>query len=402
MSVRIWFSQLSRIQKIWLYGTLAAMIGVVVAGIAVEFLGPGGKEAPEVNTGMSILEVAPRLDITGMALARELGLPLTIPKREPLGSLGVTEKQLDEAAAHAMSHRSGPLKYFVFAALVLGATVYLVRLGRPDGSATKDRKAWYPRAVYVAFLLTAVVVAGFLLGKSPNPMEGAVKVFKAMVGLYPDTFAKVAALAFFLILAVVGNKVICGWGCPFGALQELIYSLPVMNRLKRKKLPFAVTNTIRAVLFVTMLLVLFGVVGGRRGMVLYHFVNPFNLFDLRFETVSILVTVVVLLSAAFFVYRPFCQLICPFGFVSWIAERLSVWRVRIDRDACTACGACTRVCPLEAAKGRVDRKRFPADCFSCARCLNVCPVDALEYSARGKEGREVKEEAASGSETHDV
>lgn len=158
--------------------------------------------------------------------------------------------------------------------------------------------------------------------------------------------------------------------------------------MKEKKLPFAVTNAIRAVLFVAALLILFGVVGGRRGMVLYHFINPFNVFGFHFETISILLAVVVLLSLSFFVYRPFCQLICPFGFLSWIAERFSIWRVRVDHEQCTKCGACARACPLEAAKGRVEGKRFPADCFSCGRCLNVCPVDAIAYSCSAKSEKE--------------
>lgn len=79
------------------------------------------------------------------------------------------------------------------------------------------------------------------------------------------------------------------------------------------------------------------------------------------------------------VYRPFCQLICPFGLLSRLLERVSLFRVKIDRERCTECGACIRACPLEAAKGRVAGKLFPADCFSCARCLRVCPENALTY-----------------------
>ena len=79
------------------------------------------------------------------------------------------------------------------------------------------------------------------------------------------------------------------------------------------------------------------------------------------------------------VYRPFCQLNCPFGFISWMVERFSIYQVVIDKDKCNQGGACIRVCPLEAIKGRLDGNVLPADCFSCARCLNVCPEDALQY-----------------------
>ncbi len=210
-------------------------------------------------------------------------------------------------------------------------------------------------------------------------MEGVVKVFKVMVGLYPDPMAKVIAFLFFIVLAVIGNKMICGWACPFGALQELVYSIPILKKIKKRKLPFIFTNTIRVCLFIAVLHFLFGIIGGRKGFVIYHYVNPFNLFNLDFEAFSILLTVIIALLVSFVIYRPFCQLICPFGLISWIVERFSILRVRIDKDKCTECGVCIKACPLEAAKGRVYGKRLLADCFSCARCLNVCPTDAIKY-----------------------
>jgi ferredoxin len=374
-----WFSQISLKQRMWLFAAAVGMSLIVTAGVLVD--SPGEPTASiDFNIGMSIKDIAPQLAVTGKALAREFKLPLDVSKQQPLKELGVTDEELQHVAEHLLSHRDSMLKYYVYTALVLGGLVFLARLGRPDSPEVKQRNGWYPRAPYIVFLLFSVLVAGFLLGKSPNPMEGAVKLFKSMVGLYPDPTAKMFAFLFFVVLAVLGNKLICGWGCPFGSLQELIYSLPVLQRVKRWKLPFVVTNTIRAGLFVIMLLILFGIIGGHPGTVIYHYLNPFNLFNLDFETVSIQLTVILALLGSFAVYRPFCQFICPFGFISWIAERFSIVRVRIDKDTCTQCGSCMKACPLEAAKGRVLGKKLPADCFSCARCLNVCPVDAIRYA----------------------
>jgi ferredoxin len=354
------------------------MLAIVGAGL---YLTTSAEEpaGASFTTDMSIQQIAPTLGVTGKALARELGLDLETPKKKPLKALGVTDDKLQHAVEHLLSHRDATLKYFVYAALVFGSVVFLVRLGRPDETDVKQRRLWYPRAPYIAVLLISVTVCGFLLGKSPNPMEGAVKVFKSAVGLYPDPMVKLLAFLFFIALAIAGNKVICGWACPFGALQELIYTLPILSRPKRVKLPFWLTNTVRAVLFFIVLLFLFGIVGGHKGLVIYHYINPFNLFNLDFDPVSIAIAVGAVLAIAFAVYRPFCQFICPFGLISWMAEKLSVCRVNVDQDKCTHCGACIKACPLEAAKGRVERKSFPADCFSCARCLNVCPVDAVRY-----------------------
>jgi len=380
-----WFSLLSAKQRLWLIATVLIMAFIFSIVVAMN---SSKKEMTleTFTTDMTIREIAPKLGVTGKALARELNLDLDAPKTKQLKELGIKKEIIEHAVEHLLSHKDSALKYYIFAALVFWGIIFLVKLGRPEKSDIKNRRDWYPRTPYIFSLFLSVIIAGFFLGKSPNPMEGLVKVFKSMIGLYPDPMVKVAAFGFFIMLAVIGNKMICGWACPFGALQELFYSLPILRRIKQKKLPFILTNTIRAGLFFIMLLFMFGIMGGRKGFIIYHYINPFNLFNLDFESVSILLTIIIALGGAFIIYRPFCQLICPFGFISWITERFSIFRVRIDHKKCTQCGACVKKCPLEAAKGKVESKKMPADCFSCARCLNVCPVDAIKYSSKFEKG----------------
>ncbi len=373
-----WFLLLSIRQRVVLFLTLVLSLLIIIFG----FLKGQGTQADtnlSVGVDLSIRQIAPELGVTGKALARELSLPLDVSKSKQLRELNVSPDELSHAAHHLLSHTDATAKYYVYVALVLIGFVYLTFLGRPDGAGVDQRKSWYPRLPYILVLIISVGIAGFYLGKSPNPMEGIVKVFKSMVGLYPDPLAKVMAFIFFLILAIIGNKLICGWACPFGALQELAYSVPMFRKFRRFKLPFVFTNTIRAGLLLLMLMLLFGVVGGREGFVVYHYINPFNLFDIHFEGITVLLAVIIFLIGSFFVYRPFCQLICPFGFVSWMVERLSISKVQIDKEKCVQCGACIKACPCDAARDRVYGRHLQADCFSCGRCLNTCPVDAIRY-----------------------
>lgn len=380
MTEKTWFSKISGRQKAWLSGASAAVLLLVCTGLYVDsHVMP--QSMGSLNIQMSINEIAPKTGMTGKGLARELDLPLSVPKDRSLESLGRGQAELDHAVEHVLSHRERYLKYFIFAAVVLWGLVFLVTAGRPDGSSVKDRGKWYPRTPYIICLLVSVSVSGFLLGKSPNPMEGAVKLFKTMAGLYPDPLFKAAAFVFFILLAVTGNKMICGWACPFGALQELVYSIPVLKGIKRQKISFVLTNTIRLSLFILMSVFLFGIAGGKKGFVIYHNMNPFNLFEPDFESTGVILTVILALAGSFFVYRPFCMFICPFGLISWIAERFSIFRVKIDREKCTGCGACIAACPVQAAEGMVEDSFFQADCFSCGRCLNVCPHDALHYKS---------------------
>jgi len=284
--------------------------------------------------------------------------------------------------------------YMAYAVLVALAAAYLLWFGvRRRGEA---RRQWYPQWFYIAVLLASVVGVGFLLqGKFVSPMGSVERALKAAVGAFESPWPKLAALAFFLALAIVANKAVCGWACPFGALQELLYTLPLFRALKRKKLPFCLTNSMRIALFCASLLLLFGVLGGRKGFVLYHYLNPFNLFIFEFGTRTVVFFLAAYLLTGLFFYRPFCQFICPFGLVSWLVERLSLTRVRIDPARCTDCKACARRCPLTAAEGRLRGKALPADCFSCMRCLRVCPADAIHYRTAWELQSPARSEAAS-------
>lgn len=383
MKINKWYSGLSGKQKLWLFGSILVMLAISGIGL---YLNPDGKK--QINeaftTDMTIKQIAPKLGVTDKSLAKELKLNIDAPKRKSLSTLNVSDHTLQHAVEHLLSHRDSNLKYFIYFALVFGAIIFLLKLGRPDRIEIKQKKFYYPRSPYILFLLISVIFCGFVLGKSPNPMEGAVKVFKSVVGLYPDPLIKIAAFIFFIALAVVANKVICGWACPFGALQELIYSIPIFRKIKKIKIPFWITNSIRAVLFFAVLVILFGIVGGKKGLVLYHYINPFNLFNIDFDSVSIPITIISVLVIAFIFYRPFCQLICPFGFLSWISEKFSIFRIRIDHEKCTNCNACIEACPLNAANAYVENKKLGSDCFSCGRCLNTCSFDAIKYDKADK------------------
>lgn len=263
------------------------------------------------------------------------------------------------------------LKFWLWPPLLLLALWWLVRGGRRSA-------APYPKAVFLGALALTVLIFGFALGTSPNPMDGVLDLLRGKGGIG----GRLLLLGYFSVLAVVGTKLVCGWSCPFGALQELLYELPLGRRLKGIQLPFLATMTLRTLIFAAALLVLLGWLGGSPGTVLYDIINPFYLFGLDFARPAAVASMVLFLIAALLVYRPFCQLVCPFGWYSWFLERFALFGIRINRRRCSRCNACARACPLEAARGRLEGWPLAADCFSCARCLRVCPAAAIDYGLR--------------------
>jgi len=65
---------------------------------------------------------------------------------------------------------------------------------------------------------------------------------------------------------------------------------------------------------------------------------------------------------------------CPAG----VCRELTFYA--IDRDTCTACGACLRVCPVSAVTG--EAKKAPSidlgKCIKCGACVEVCEVEAIK------------------------
>lgn len=99
--------------------------------------------------------------------------------------------------------------------------------------------------------------------------------------------------------------------------------------------------------------------------------NPFSLVAPWLGTFKLLALVVVA-AAAIFVYRPYCTLICPFGFLMNLTSRVGLLKLRVNEE-CIDCGACMRKCPT----GQAYKGSAMAECYWCWRCLQVCKKDAI-------------------------
>lgn len=61
--------------------------------------------------------------------------------------------------------------------------------------------------------------------------------------------------------------------------------------------------------------------------------------------------------------------------------------VTIDRDTCTQCGECTRICPAEVLRLEEGGVQVHAEsmfgCIACGHCMMVCPADSVQVTGRG-------------------
>jgi len=130
--------------------------------------------------------------------------------------------------------------------------------------------AFFLFAVFALFQEMMPFAAGF--GLHPSPVCTITKPF--MFGLRTP-FA--AGLIFMGVLSLISAKGFCGTICPAGALQELFYKAPAFKKIKRKKVPFVISNTIRILIFVLFLVLLFTI-----GFNIYGYLSLFELFHWYF------------------------------------------------------------------------------------------------------------------------
>ena len=193
-----------------------------------------------------------------------------------------------------------------------------------------------------------------------------------------------------LLYSVLFGRMICGWVCPFGLIQELLYKIPTP---KLKKSPatrlLSWLKYVILVFFVFIIPIMYafrdiplpafckyicpaGTLEGGIGLLsnkvnASYFAMLGPLFTWKF---LLMVSIIV---GSVFAFRCFCRFLCPLGGLYGLFNKMSFFGITVKESKCTQCGLCVSHCKLDI------HHVGDQECISCGECIDICPTKAITW-----------------------
>lgn len=215
------------------------------------------------------------------------------------------------------------------------------------------------------------------------------------LGLWQTTFPSSLGIFLFLMVpyfltGLIFGRGFCGWICPFGGLTEA----SVTGQKERWKLNMfkKQVTTKKGVRFEGLKE---WVKDTKYGILLAVIVLS---VALAFPIVCIfcpvlwlesliIISVIIAIILIFAVVLPFmtkrrwwCLFLCPVGAVLALLNKISLFRIRMDKSKCIKCNDCVQECRMYALTPKaIEETRSPNEnCIRCGRCIEICPEEAMD------------------------
>ncbi len=203
-----------------------------------------------------------------------------------------------------------------------------------------------------------------------------------------------------VLFGVVLGRLVCGFLCPFGFIQDLLYRIP----LPKIELPHKLDRGLRYLKYVVAAVLVVGLpmivkaatgqappffckflcpAGTLEGALPLMLANP----QLQSQAGAIfwwkVAVLVLVIAAAMCIRRPFCKYLCPLGAFYGLFNRVSLYQMRVNERGCSHCCHCKSVCPMGL---NPEHEVNGPECIRCGNCKAACPtssiVSGFEFRAR--------------------
>jgi ferredoxin-type protein NapH len=186
-----------------------------------------------------------------------------------------------------------------------------------------------------------------------------------------------------MLVGVLVGRLLCGWVCPFGLVQDWLHKIP-----SRKIVLPGWTSNIKYVVLLLMVFLFPFMLGESTwlsfcricpaaalqvsipGVITGGFSSISLATAIRFAVLGVVVLLVIFSS------RAFCNVLCPIGALLAPLNFVSFWVVKPPRESCLACQKCDKACSTHVRPSLRLSNQIPAnralDCIVCHDCQTAC------------------------------
>jgi polyferredoxin len=189
------------------------------------------------------------------------------------------------------------------------------------------------------------------------------------------------------LVGVVGGRFVCGWMCPFGLFQDLLYKI----RVRKIRIPRALTYTKYAVLAGLVFAVpyflphspytfcYFCPSASLESVIPRAFIAHFQVGGDFAGWAKFSYRIAILAAAVLFAMvasRGICRVFCPLGAIFALFNRFSLFRFNLAHTKCNSCGGCGKSCPVQ-----IDPVE-EMNTAECVRCLDCTPTGHIKIGSK--------------------
>ncbi len=191
-------------------------------------------------------------------------------------------------------------------------------------------------------------------------------------------------LGMVLLVGVFFGKLLCGWACPFGFLQDLLHRIPSA----KITLP-GWTAYIKYFLLIPLVF-LIPYLFGESTMYSFCRICPAGTLQASlpaalakgfsgFQTATLVrwLVLAAILALAVVSLRSFCKILCPLGALLAPLNYVAHWAIKAPREHCLNCRTCDEACPMDIQPSSRISRMVPAnrdlECIVCHECQSACP-----------------------------
>lgn len=194
-----------------------------------------------------------------------------------------------------------------------------------------------------------------------------------------------------MLFGILLGRVVCGFLCPFGWAQDLLYKIPVRKLEMPKKVDKYLRYLKYIVLFLFVILLPMlvrdefgfgktwfckyicpaGTLGAGIPLLLKNQGLRQAIGVLFGWKAAVLVSIIIL---SMLIYRPFCKYLCPLGAFYAFFNKFSLYRLSVDKEQCVDCKLCEKTCKMGV---EVTKEINSPECIRCGACMAACPKKCI-------------------------